>query len=156
MVVAHDGPRVLAPIALATVLILIVVLPSIYRPGPRPIYEGVQHLQVVRKQLQRPGSVLVAEGNYNALCNYLAYSYQRECNPIPWASLRSQLGPRTTLGQILDRAHAAAFYVEGGMLTEPAVAKLVAAPRAQGWRQVAQGNSLSGPWRVLVPLGSQS
>ena len=148
------GIRILAPIALVTVLVLIIALPSAYRPGPRPIYERIQHLQVVRQRLQRHGSVLVAGESYNELCNYLAYSYQRICTPIFWPTLHTDTTGHASAGQILDRAHATALYIDSGMLSDPLIAALVTAPRAQGWQQIAQGSGLGGPWRVLVPLGS--
>jgi hypothetical protein len=150
------GPRILAAAALATVLVLIILLPSIYSPGPRPTYEGIQHLQVVRAQLQRPGSVLVAQDSSNELCNYLAYSYQRTCAPTYWPTLRSQVTARTTAGQVLDRIHATAIYADSGMLADPIIAGLVAAPRVQGWQQIAQGSGPGGAWRVLIPLGRPS
>lgn len=144
------GVRILAPVALGLVLVLIAVLPSIYGPGPRPIYEGVQHLRIAQGRLQRPGSVLVAENNSAELCNYLAYSYQRVCTPMYWDVLRSQVTTHISAGQILDRVHATAVYADAGMLADPIVAGLVAAPRAQGWKQIAGGNGPDGPWRVLV------
>jgi hypothetical protein len=150
------GLRILATAALATVFVLIVVLSSIYSPGPRPIYEGIQHLQVVRAQLQRPGSVLVAQDSSNELCNYLAYSYQRTCTPMYWPTLRSQVTARTTAGQVLNRIHATAIYADSGMLADPIIAGLVAAPRVQGWQQIAQGSGPGGAWRVLIPLGRPS
>lgn len=144
--------RILAPIALVTVASLIVALPSMYSPGPRPIYEDVQHLGVAHTRLQQPGSVLVTDGDESELCNYLAYSYQRKCTTTSWSALRSQITRRHSAGQVLDGVHATAIYVNASMLSEPAIAALVAAPRAQGWAQVAQGSGPSGPWQVLVPI----
>jgi hypothetical protein len=57
------------------------------------------------------------------------------------------------VGRLLDRAHATAIYADAGMLTEPVIAGLVAAPRAQGWQQIARGSGPSGRWYVLIPLG---
>ena len=146
------GAHILAPVALLTVAALIVALPSMYSPGRRPIYEGVQHLGIVQKRLQQPGSVLVASENEAELCNYLAYSYQRKCTAMSWLALRSQITSQRSAGQVLDRAHATAIYADAGMLTEPAVARLVAAPHAQGWQQIARGSGPGGPWCVLIPL----
>ena len=148
--------RLLAPSVLAVVLILIVVASSPYGPGTRPIDEGVEHLQVVQKQLQQSGSVLVAGENYNVLCNYLAYSYNRRCNALYWETLRSQVTPRLSAGQVLDRVHATALYADGGLLTDPIIAQLLAAPRAQGWQLAARGSGPGGPWQVLVPVGHPS
>ena len=150
------GTHILAPIALLTVAALIVALPSMYSPGRRPIYEGVQHLGVVQKQLQQPGSVLVTSENEAALCNYLTYSYQRKCAATSWLALRSQITPKRSAGQVLDHAHATAVYVDASMLSEPAIAALVAAPRVQGWQQVARGSGPGGPWYVLIPVGQPS
>jgi hypothetical protein len=147
------GMRTLAPAALASVLVLIAALSSIYSPGPRPIYEAVQHLQIVQKRLQRPGSVLIAGENDDEICNYLAYSYQRVCDPMYWFALRTQVTSRTSVGQVLSRAHATAVYADASMLADPIIAGLVAAPHAQGWQQVARGSGPGGPWSVLVPIG---
>jgi uncharacterized protein with PIN domain len=155
-----SATRFLAPLALATVLVLVLVLivahSSLYRPAPRPIYEGVEHLQVVQRRLQVPGSVLVTQENENEICNYLAYSYERYCAAMDWQALSSQVTAKESAGQVLDRAHATAVYADAAMLADPNVARLVADPGAQGWRQVARGNGLNGPWRVLIPLGGRS
>jgi hypothetical protein len=150
------GTRILAPLALVTVLVLIVTTSSMYGPGRRPIYEGVQHLKVVQHRLQRLGSVLVAGENDNELCNYLAYSFQHICTPMFWPTLLAQQNASTTAGKLLDQAHATALYADASILSDPLIAKLVAAPQAQGWEQVAQGNGPSGPWHVLVPLRQAS
>jgi hypothetical protein len=150
------GTRIVSSLALALVLVLIVLLPSAYGPGPRPIYEGLQRLQPVRTQLQRPGSVLIAENNYNELCNYLSYSYQRVCTPLNWHELRGQVIPGTTVGQILKRVHATVIYAEAGMLADPMMGSLIAAPRSQGWQLISQGNGPYGPWRVLTRASQKS
>jgi hypothetical protein len=148
--------QILAPIALGTVILLLAIVPSFYSPGPRPIYEAVQHLQMIKAQLQRPESVLVSQDNSDELCDYLAYSYQRVCTPINWLALRPQVTARTSVGWVLDRAHATAIYADAGMLADPIIAELVAAPRTQGWQQIAEGSGPDGPWRVLIPAGQPS
>jgi hypothetical protein len=104
--------RILTPVALAVVAALIITQKSMYSPGTRPIYEGIQHLGVVQKQLQQPNSVLVTSENEAELCNYLAYSYQRKCTAINWFTLRSQITLQHSAGQVLARAHATAVYVD--------------------------------------------
>ena len=146
------GIRVVAPAAAIGVLALVVILPSKYRPGPRPIYEGIQHLRVAQPRLQRPGSVLVADQDYNELCNYLAYSGEHYCTGTPWSALRSQVTARVSVGEALADARATALYADASMLGDPVIAAFVAAPNRQGWRQIAQGSGPGGPWRVLVPL----
>ena len=148
--------QILAPIALGTVILLLAIVPSFYSPGPRPIYEAVQHLQMIKAQLQRPESVLVSQDNSDELCDYLAYSYQWVCTPINWLALRPQVTARTSVGWVLDRAHATAIYADAGMLADPIIAELVAAPRTQGWQQIAEGSGPDGPWRVLIPAGQPS
>jgi hypothetical protein len=148
--------RFLAPVAFATVLVLIVAHSSLYRPGSRPIYEGVEHLHVVQSSLQAPGSVLVTQENENEICNYLAYSYNHVCTPVDWQALSSQVTSKESAGMVLDHAHATAVYVDAGMLSDPVVSALVADPQAQGWQQVARGEGPSGLWRVLVPLAGRS
>jgi hypothetical protein len=147
---------ILAPGALVAVVALIAAFPSYYTPGPRPIYEGVQHLQRLRTRLQRPGSVLVTQENAAELCNYLAYSYERVCKPTSWSELSSQVKEGSPVGPLLERDHATAVYAETAMLADPAIARLVQAPRAQGWQQIAHGTGLSGPWHLLIPAGQSS
>lgn len=146
--------RPLAPVALLTVLVLIAVHSSIYGPGPRPIYEGVERLQVVQRRLQVPGSVLVTQGNESELCNYLAYSYEHVCTPISWQAL-SHITPQEPVGRVLDSVHATTVYADANMLSDPIISAFVANPRAQGWRQVAHGSGAAGPWSVLIPLGTK-
>lgn len=148
--------RVIAPAAIGGVLVAALAFPTVYSPGPRPIYDAVQHLQVVRAQLQRPGSVLVAEDNYNELCNYLAYSAERLCTGMYWPALEAQITARTTVGMLLDRVHATAIYADAGMLADPTIARLVAPRRIHGWREVAQGSGPDGPWLVLSRAGQPS
>lgn len=143
---------ILAPFVFLTVAALIVGLQSMYGPGTRPIYEGVRHLEIVHKQLQQPGSILVTDGDEAELCNYLAYSYQRKCMAMSWSLLRSRVTPRRSAGQVLTDAHVTALYAEARMLADPTIAGLVAAPRTQGWRQVAGGSGSAGPWHVLVRM----
>jgi hypothetical protein len=142
--------RLLAPFAAGLTIVLIAALPSHYRPGPRPIYDGVRHLGVIRDQLDQPGSVLVASQDTNYICNYLARSYDRVCGFDEWPTLQAELGPRTSLRLVLKRAGATAIYADASMLADPTLAGLLARPGAYGWRQVAAGSGIDGPWRVLV------
>lgn len=145
-----DRARLLAPAALLTVLTLIIVLPSHYKPGPRPIYEGVQRLHPIQTTLQQPGSVLVAQEDANELCNYLAYAHGRLCAAEEWPALRAQITPQTSVALVLEKVHATAIYANASMLADPSLASLLSAPGAHGWRELARGSGPSGPWRVLV------
>ena len=146
------GTRILAPIALGVVLALIVAQSSIYGPGPRPLYEAYEHLQVVQRRLQTPGSVLVSQISPNELCNYLAYSHDRTCTPAYWPVLQLSVTASDPVGKVLRANHASVLYVEGQMASDPDIVELLAKPSAQGWRLVAKGTGLSGHWYVLVPI----
>lgn len=148
------GERLLAVCALVAILLLIAMVPSEYGPGPRPIYDGIQHLELVQDRLQQPGSVLVSGALYNILCNYLAYSHERECTGVYWPSLQPEVTSQTSVGKVLDRAHATVVYADAGLMADPMIAKLVADPEAQGWKQIAHGAGPDGPWSVLIPCGS--
>jgi hypothetical protein len=148
--------RLLPPVALGTVIVLIAVFPTFYTPGPRPVYDAFRHLRVLQTQLQRPGSVLVAQDSSNELCDYLAYSYQRICTPVNWLTLRPQVTARVSVGQVLDRARASVVYADAGMLADPLIVGLVANSRAQGWQVVAHGSGPDGPWSMLVRANQKS
>jgi hypothetical protein len=142
--------RMLAPAGLVLVLALIVASSSHYGPAPRPIYDAVQRLRVVQRRLQRQDSVLVASANYDEICNYLARDDRHVCTATYWPALRTQVSATTSVRQVLDRIHATAIYATADMLADPILAHLVAAPRTQGWRQIAAGIGDGGSWRVLV------
>lgn len=135
---------------------LIIVLPSFYSPAPRPLYEAVKRVEVIRRQLQRPASVLLAANYNNELCQYLAQSFERYCTSVSWQALRAQLLPGTPVERLLARAKVTAIYADPTMVGDPVISGLLAAPRAAGWRQVASGTAADGPWRVLIRAGRPS
>jgi hypothetical protein len=73
-----------------------------------------------------------------------------------WPELRAQVTTGTSTGQVLDRVHATALYADAGLLADPIITRLVAAPRAQGWQQIARGSGPNGPWRVLIRAAAKS
>lgn len=130
--------------------LLIVVLPSYYTPGPRPLHDAVERLQVIRTELQRPTSVLVSASYGNDICDYLAKSFDRYCASAEWSTLRAQLLGGIPIRQILDRAKATAIYADATMVGDPALSRFLDVPQTAGWRQVAGGTGREGPWRVLI------
>ena len=150
------GSHILAPLALLTVAGLIVGLTSMYSRGPRPVYEGVKHLGIAQKQLQRPGSVLVAGENESHSATTWPTPISASAPPSAGGALQAQVTPQRSAAQVLDSVHATALYVDAKMLAEPAIAMLVAAPRTQGWQRIAYGSGPDGPWRVLVRAGQPS
>jgi hypothetical protein len=131
-------------------VVLVIALPSYYQPGPRPLHDAVQRLGAVRGELQRPGATLIA-ANFNfEICSYLAASFDRSCRSPSWAALQARLLAGIPIRRALAAEGATAIYAEALMLANPAIARLVAAPEAYGWRQVAAGAGNGGPWHVLV------
>jgi hypothetical protein len=144
--------RFVAPLALALTVALVIVLPSYYSKGPRPLLDAVNRTKVVRSALQQPGSVLIA-AQFTVdfeICAYLADTYARHCTSPNWPALQAQLAGGKPIQTVLNRAKATAIYAESLLLDTPAIARLVATPRRYGWRQVASGDGESGPWHVLV------
>jgi hypothetical protein len=134
--------------------LLLVLLPRHYHPGPRPLHDAVERLWVVHRQLERPGSVLIASA-YNAeTCGYLAKSVVAFCTSQPWAALSAEVSPSRSLSRVLDDAHATVIYADPSMQSDPKLEKLLATPRAFGWRQVSAGESGDGPWSVLVHVAN--
>jgi hypothetical protein len=132
--------------------LLIVVLPSYYSPGPRPIHDAVKRVQVIRHQLQVPTSVLVAARYSNDICDYLAKSSDRYCSSVDWPTLDAQLAGGASVQQVLNRAKATAIYADATMVADPALSRFLAAPRRAGWQQIASGKGADGPWRVLIRI----
>ncbi len=144
--------RFVAPLALGLTVGLAIVLPSYYSKGPRPLLDAVNRTKVVRHELQQPGSVLIT-AQFTAdfeICAYLAYTNARHCTSPSWSALQAQLAGGSSIQTVLARAKATAIYAESLLLSDPAIAQLVATPQRYGWRQVAGGTGESGPWHVLV------
>jgi hypothetical protein len=142
--------RFISAIAGVLMLVLLVALPSYYHRGTRPLPDAVQQLAIIRRQLQRPGSVLLASQFNFEICSYLAASFDRYCTSPSWPALQAQLAAGTSVHTVLTRVKATAIYADSVMLANPSIAKLVAAPRTAGWQQVAGGSGPGGPWRILV------
>jgi hypothetical protein len=142
--------RFLPPVAVAVTLALIALVPAFYHKGPRPLHDAVERLMPVRSRLQRPGSVLVALRFSGDTCYYLSDAFNRYCTSPDWSVLQTQLTAGVPIRTVLDRAKATVVYADPVLLADPSLAKLFAAPRHYGWRQVAAGTGEGGPWRVFV------
>jgi hypothetical protein len=142
--------RFVAPIAIGATLLLLALTPGYYQPTGRPLLERVQRLTPVKPELQRPGSVLIASAYNFELCAYLAASFTRACTSLAWQALQAEVERGVAIGDALNHAHATVIAVEPSMLANPAMAKLAAAPRAYGWREVSSGSGHEGRWQVLV------
>jgi hypothetical protein len=145
-----NAGQLLASAALAVTVTLIAVVPQHYRPGLRPIFDAVHRLQLERDALDQPNSVLIANVYNGEICSYLAYTSQRSCASPDWTTVRGSVGPSRSIRQVLDRARATVIYATPTLIADPVLAPLLAAPNRYGWRQVAAGDGLDGPWRVLV------
>jgi hypothetical protein len=137
-------------IAAAVALVLCLGGPHAYHPGPRPLRDAVDRLQVVRPTLEDPASVLAASGYGYETCAYLAYSATRHCTGITWASLTEKLGHGKSLRTVLSDAGVTAIYVDPSMQGDKSVAALLRNPASFGLRRIAAGNSTAGPWSILV------
>jgi hypothetical protein len=142
--------RFISAIACVLVLALLTTLPSYYQRGSRPIHDAVQRLKVIDGRLQQPGSVLVASQFNFEICAYMADSFDHDCTSPSWPMLQGQLAAGTPIRDVLNRIKATAIYADPVLLADLSIAKLVARPRAAGWRQVAGGSGPTGPWRILV------
>jgi hypothetical protein len=136
--------------AFAVILVSFVALPFPYHSGPRPLADAVTHLQVVKRELQRPSSVLIASGYNSETCNYLAENHLRYCSSPSWQALKDQVSAGRPLSKVLDKARATVIYADAGLRESPAVRRLLANPGAFGWRRAAGDDSPSGSWSVLV------
>jgi hypothetical protein len=142
--------RFVAPVALGLTLVLVVAAPSYYHKGPRPLHDAVDRLWTVRSQLDKRGRVLVT-GSYNyEICSYLAQTHLRYCTSPSWQALQVQIASGVPIRRLLNHVKATAIYAESLLLSDPSMAKLVAAPKEYGWRQVEGGVGEGGPWHVLV------
>jgi hypothetical protein len=140
-----------APVALGLALGLLVFLPSYFTRSPRPLYNAINRLQVARSRLRDPGSVLIAANANFELCAYLAETNTRHCESPGWPTIQAELtSAGASASAVLDKARATVIYAEPLLLATPAIARLVADPGSQGWRQVGAGDGPEGPWHVLV------
>jgi hypothetical protein len=142
--------RAMAPIAVGAAVTLLAAMPSFYRPAPRPLLDGVQHLEVVASRLQQAGSVLITAQQGYELCAYLAATNTRHCTSPSWPTLEAQLASGTSIEAALNQANATAIYVEPVLMADPSIAKLVSSPQRYGWRELASGTGDGAPWHILV------
>jgi hypothetical protein len=140
----------IAGAAIAVPLVLCLVLPSHYKPSPRPLRDAVERLDTVRGILTRPGAVLVSSGYGFEACSYLAESFDRHCTSIGWPKVKEDVARGLPLGDALDQVQATVIYADESLAADPAAARLLAAPAVAGWRRVAGGEGTSGTWAVLV------
>jgi hypothetical protein len=132
------------------VLVLVLALPSYYHPEPRPMHDAIQRLAVIRGRLQQRRSVLVVSQLNPDVCAYLAATDARYCTLVEWPALQAQLARGVPIRTVLNQVNATVIYAEAVLLANPSIAKLVAAPPAMGWRQIAGGSGSTGPWRILI------
>jgi hypothetical protein len=148
--------RVLALVAVVVTVVLAATVPPYYHRGPRPLRDAVNRLHSFRKALEQPGTTLVAPSPLSQpTCLYLAPTYGRFCHGVDWGVLRTQVRPAKPAARVLSAAKVDVIYADATMVDDPALADLLAAPRAHGWRQVASGSGRDGPWRILTRLGTR-
>jgi hypothetical protein len=144
------GHRLVAPVAAGVTVALCVAWPSYYDPGPRPLHDAVERLQVVRDSLQQQGSVLITAGDGQIVCNYLAHDFDRRCTSPSLTALTARVTPDKPLQNVLATAGASTVYADPALQADPAFASLLASPEAFGWLQVAEGTAPDGRWSVLI------
>lgn len=149
IVQAFAAWRAMAVLSAAVALVAIVVMSSHYHPGPRPLHDGLRHLQTVRARLRQPGSVLLTSQFSYELCSYLALDSVRHCSAPNWASVEPRL-TSANLRSVLRRQRVTVIYADPRLRQDPAVTRLVSHPESFGWRQVTAGTDAGGPWSVLV------
>jgi hypothetical protein len=143
-----------APIAaLATVALLCLTFPPYYHRAPRPLHDAVERLQSVRDSLQTRKSVLVTAADGQDICFYLASDSQHYCTSPSWPALKAELARQKSSSLASELAGATVIYADATLRSDPTFARLVAAPEAAGWRQVAAGTGDDGAWSVLVHAG---
>ncbi len=144
------GTEVVAPLAVGLIVVLGIALPSYYQPGPRPIHDALERLQVIRERLQEPGSVLVTSGYGYEICSYLADTASRYCTSPSWAELKARVTGATSIRDVLDQAKVTAIYADPLLQADPVLAQVLGSPRSAGWRKIAAGTAADGPWSVLI------
>ena len=147
------GRRFVALVSAGATLALCVAWPSHYQPGPRPLHDALDRLEVVRESLQQPSSVLVTAGDGMSICYYLADGPNRHCESPNLASLKAQMTPERPLRDVLAEAGATVLYAGPTVWADPAFGELLDSPRAYGWVQVADGVAADGRWSVLERAG---
>jgi hypothetical protein len=137
-------------LALLTLLLAFVAMRPYYHPSPRPIHDGYERLQPVRKELQTNGSILVTSTWGFELCAYLSYTVRDSCLSPSWADFRKRITGADLIRPALRRAHVTVLYADSPIQADPVFRRFLHAPRAFGWREVDRGVGADGPWSVLV------
>jgi hypothetical protein len=141
---------VLASTAVVAAIGILLAFPPYFRPGPRPIFEGVHRLEPFRSMLQRRGDVLVTTGYGLELCAYLGRTPDDLCSSPSWATLRDRIKSGVSVADALDQTNATVIYADPGLQAAPVLSSFLAAPERAGWRQAARGTGIDGVWSVLV------
>jgi hypothetical protein len=140
-----------APLACGVTVALCVALPSYYHRGPQPLRDALDRLQVIRRGLQEPGSVLVTSGYNFEICAFLAETFDRHCTSPSWPMLRAQVSSGRPIRDVLDQAGATAIYADPLLQADPAMVRLLgSAAGSSEWRQIAAGVGTDGRWSVLL------
>jgi hypothetical protein len=124
-----------------------------YKPGPRPIDDGVARTQVVRGELIVPGSILLSDAYGAEICAYLGQTAVDHCAGVDWASLRAEVAAGRSLRTVLSADHVTAVYLPADLSGDSLLAPLVRSPRSVGYRQIASGADADGRWSVLSRTG---
>jgi len=143
--------RVVPAIALGTSLVLLVALPSYFRPTTRPIHDALERLEGVRTDLQAQGAVLVTSGYNWEICAYTAKSRTRYCSSPSWTSVQSKFGHGKSVARALDDVHATVIYADPGLQADPVFSRFLLSKGAtREWRVVSKSPSTDVNWSVLV------
>jgi hypothetical protein len=139
--------------ALAAVAVLCLAFPPYYHRAPRPLHDAVERLQSVRGSLQSRKSVLVTAADGQDICFYLAEDSQHYCTSPSWPALKAELDRHKPSSRAPELAGATAIYADATLRADPNFSRLITAPEAAGWHQIAAGTGDDGPWSVLVRAG---
>lgn len=143
----HFGrERPLGVASVALPLALVLFLPVHYREGPTPIADQYERLGPIVDGLREPTLVVPNAGGET--CLYTAPN--RACRGLTYAA---DVKPHTAgrpLADVLASVGADVLYVDVAMASDPPVGRLLADPRAAGWRVAGSGGAGGDRWTVLV------
>lgn len=133
-------------VPVATVLLLVLV-PSHFRPSHRPMLQGLRALEPYADLLRQDDAVFVST-HWGELCAYL--SPVEPCELVQWGAIRGDASTSADVARALADVEADVVYADEAMLADPVVAAFVAEAGANGWQVLDRGGG-EHPYAVLTP-----
>ncbi|PWU01477.1 MAG: hypothetical protein C5B51_22700 [Terriglobia bacterium] len=141
LIIAREWPKLdrLDAALPALMILLILFVPSYYRPGGRRLLTYYHLLRPFEARIETTPTILLTQGNGPELCNYLAKPRTDNfCQPLEFVDLRNEVQLGQSWQQVLDRYGVTLFLADASVMADPAARQFVMHAASYGWRSVTK------------------